>query len=168
MTDRVRTHPGLVGRWDIVSWVQAYDDGRTQYPMGEELNGFIRYTEDGDMMCMISRRDRPNFTTGGQWDASDAEKAGAYQSMLSYAGRYTVGHDPVDGDVVTHHVELSLFPGWVGGQQRRRFLFDPDHAGAGDTVSLEARLEVGTPQARTARLVWRRHTNSHNSQSGER
>jgi Lipocalin-like domain len=137
----------LVGRWDIVSWVQAYDDGRLRYPLGEDLDGFIRYTADGEMMCMIARRDRPAFTTGGQWDASDAERAAAYQSMLSYAGRYELADD-----VVIHDVELSLFPNWIGGQQRRRFVFRGD-----GTLALEARLEADTPQARTARLVWRRH-----------
>ena len=115
--------------------------------MGEEPEGFIRYTPDGDMICMIVRRDRPAFTTGGQWDADDDEVAGAYRSMLSYAGRYEVG-----GDTVTHHVEISLFPNWKGGKQRRRIEFRRD-----GTVVLEGRLEEGTSEARTARLVWRRH-----------
>ncbi|MFD9205876.1 lipocalin-like domain-containing protein [Streptomyces sioyaensis] len=137
----------LVGRWDIVSWEQAYDDGRIQYPLGEDLEGFLRYTTDGEMTVMITSRDRPVFTSGGQWDADDEELAGAYRSMLAYAGRYDI-----DGDVVVHHVELSLFPNWKGGQQRRRFVFREDGA-----LALEARLETGTPQARTARLVWRRH-----------
>lgn len=136
----------LLGRWDIVSWVQAYDDGRVQHPMGEDLVGFLRYSDDGAMTVMIARRERPAFVTGGQWDASDAEKAAAYQSMLSYAGRWEL-----DGDHVVHHVELSLYPGWVGGVQRRRVI-----AGEDATLTLEARLEDGTPQARTARLVWQR------------
>jgi hypothetical protein len=142
----------VVGRWNIVSWVQEYDDGRVQYPMGEDLVGFIRYTADGDMAVMIAKRDRPDFATGGQWDASDSDKAAAYQSMLSYAGRYELG----DGYVV-HHVDLSLFPGWVGGQQRRTLVHRPD-----GTIALEARLEPDTPQARTARLVWRRHRSGDN------
>ena len=137
----------LIGRWDIVNWVQHYDDGRTQYPMGEDLIGFIRYTVDGDMMVQISRRDRPAFTTGGQWDADDADRAAAYQSMLTYSGRYEL-----ERDQVTHHVDMSLYPGWVGGVQRRRIVVQHD-----GTIALEARLEPDTSEARTARLVWRRH-----------
>ncbi len=53
---------------------------------------------------------------------------------------------------MTHHVELAIFPNWKGGRQRRRFVFADD-----GTVALEGRFEDGTPQARTARLVWRRH-----------
>jgi hypothetical protein len=140
------TEADLVGRWDIVSWQQVYDDGRVQHPMGEDLRGFIRYTDDGDMAVMIVRADRANFT-GGQWDASNDEKAAAYMSMLSYAGRYEV-----DGDFVVHHVDFSLFPNWAGGQQRRRVVVRAD-----GTIALEARLEADTPEARTAQLVWRRH-----------
>lgn len=136
----------ITGRWNIISWEQDYDDGRLLHPFWEELEGFIRYTEDGDMACMIAKVARPRFTSGGQWNADDPEKAAAYSSMLAYAGTYDV-----EGDTVTHHVDLSLFPNWIGGDQRRTFVFRHD-----GTLALEARLEDGTPEARTARLVWRR------------
>lgn len=136
----------LVGRWEIISWEQAFDDGRRELPMGEHLNGFIQYTEDGGMACMIAKAERPNFVSGGQWNASDAEKAAAYTSMLAYGGRYAV-----DGDVITHQVDISMFPNWKGGVQTRNLAVNAD-----GTLTLSARLEEGTPQARTARLVWRR------------
>jgi hypothetical protein len=136
----------LVGRWDIISWEQLYDDGRRELPLGESPSGFIRYLADGDMVCMISRAERQRFE-GGQWNAPDAEKARAYDSMLSYCGRYEV-----DGDIITHRVEASLFPNWIGGAQKRRCEVQAD-----GTLALLARLEENTPQARTARLVWRRH-----------
>jgi hypothetical protein len=135
----------IIGRWDIVSWQQLYDDGRRTAPLGETLEGFIRYLPDGDMVCMIARADRANFTTGGQWNADAAEKAVAYGSMLAYAGRYRI-----DGDTVTHSVEASLFPNWKGGEQRRDVRLD------GDTLYIEARLEAGTSEARKAQLKWRR------------
>ncbi|ENO79133.1 lipocalin-like domain-containing protein [Thauera sp. 63] len=136
----------LVGRWDILSWEQVFDDGRSELPMGEGLHGFIRYTDDGDMDCMIARANRPKFETGGQWNASDAEKARAYTSMLAYAGTYSL-----DGEVVTHKVSISMFPNWVGSEQRRRIQVNAD-----GTIALTARMEEGTPQARTVRLVWRK------------
>ncbi|KHK90362.1 lipocalin-like domain-containing protein [Novosphingobium malaysiense] len=136
----------LRGLWHIVSWVQDYDDGRLIHPMGEALEGFIDYREDGSFAVMISRKDRAPFTTGGQWDASDAEKAAAYQAMLAYAGRYEF-----TGDHVLHHVEICLYPGWIGGTQRRRLV-----STGGGELALEARLEEGTGQARTARILWRR------------
>jgi hypothetical protein len=134
------------GQWQVLAWEQVYDDGRRELPMGEQLEGFIRYSPDGRMVCMISRADRARFELGGQWNAPDEEKARAYDSMLCYAGRYRV-----EGDTVTHLVDMSLFPNWKGGEQKRRFALRPD-----GTLELTARLEAGTPQARTARLVWRR------------
>jgi hypothetical protein len=136
----------LLGRWDIVSWLQLFDDGRRQAPLGENLEGFIRYLADGEMICMIVNADRKPFVTGGQWNASDAEKAGAYNSMLAYAGRYRI-----EGTTVVHAVQASLFPNWKGGEQRRQIRLE-----GRDRLFIEAHLEQGTPEARTAQLAWRR------------
>lgn len=139
------TPADIIGRWNIVSWLQLYDDGRRQAPLGENLEGFIRYTEDGDMVCMIANADQPQFTSGGQWNASEAERARAYSSMLAYAGKWRI-----EGNTVVHAVEQSLFPNWKGGDQRREVRLD------GDTLYIEAKLEQGTPEARTAQLKWQR------------
>lgn len=136
----------ILGRWNIVSWLQLYDDGRRQAPLGERLDGFIRYLPDGDMICMIARADLSDFTNGGQWNASEAERAGAYSAMLAYAGMWRIEAD----DTVIHSVSQSLFPNWRGGEQRRKVRLE------GDTLYIEARLEDGTPEARTAQLKWRR------------
>lgn len=136
----------IIGRWQIVAWEQVYDDGRRTYPLGQQVEGFIQYDPDGRMMCMLCRGDRQNFSTGGQWNASLEEKAAAYSSMLAYAGTFTFG-----GDTVSHHVELSAFPNWKGGIQKRRI--ETMDAGR---LALVARLEEGTSEARTARLIWKR------------
>lgn len=136
----------ITGRWQIVAWEQVYDDGRRTYPMGQQVEGFIQYDPDGRMMCMLCRGDRQNFSTGGQWNASLEEQAAAYSSMLAYAGTYTFG-----GDTVSHHVELSAFPNWKGGIQKRRI--ETMDAGR---LALVARLEEGSAEARTARLIWTR------------
>ncbi len=134
----------IKGRWSILAWEQLYDDGRVVQPMGTELEGFIEYSDYG-MFCVVARKDRPAFTSGGQWSAADAEKAAAYGSYLTYAGDYEVA-----GNTITHKVRYSLFPNWVGGSQQRVASLE------GDVLSLSARLEEGTPEARTARLAWRR------------
>lgn len=134
----------LLGSWQLVDWVQHYDDGRIVRPFGEHPAGVITYV-DGRMTCILSRAGRTPFSSDGQWTASDAEKARTYDEFMAYAGRYEF-----DGTTVIHHVEMSLFPGWIGGQQRRK-------AELSDGVlRLFARLEGGTAQARTAILKWRR------------
>ena len=112
--------------------------------MGERLTGFIHYGADGRMACMIARQDRLRVS-GTQFTCTDAEKVAAYDSFFSYSGTYTI-----QGDRVAHHVALSLFPNWVGGDQVRRFRV------AGDVLDIIARLDEGTPQARTALLSWTR------------
>ena len=135
----------IKGRWYVQSWTQEYDDGRVTHPFGEKLEGFIEYGE-GTMFCLVTRSPRTLFSSGAQWDASDADKAAAYNEFLSYAGSYSL-----DDGHVTHHVELSIFPNWQGGSQRRRIVW-----GDNGELMLIARLEEGTPNARTARLTWRR------------
>jgi hypothetical protein len=67
------------------------------------------------------------------------------QGFVAYAGRYSFS-----GDRVVHHVELSLFPNWVGSDQQRSVEL------AGDRLILSARplLLAGKPQV--PRLVWER------------
>jgi len=133
----------LQGRWRIVSWSQDYDDGRQTHPFGDALEGFIAYGEQ-DMFCVISRLPRTRFTTGGQWDATDWDKARAYDEYLTYAGRYEF-----DGQMVTHHIEQCIFPNWAGTSQRRKVIRE-----GADAITLVARVEEGTPEARTAKLSW--------------
>ena len=45
---------------------------------------------------------------------TDKEAADLFRSCLAYAGRYTV-----DGNVVTHHVDISWNESWTGTQQVR-------------------------------------------------
>jgi hypothetical protein len=134
----------IKGRWAILSWEQLYDDGRVVLPMGTELEGFIEYSDFG-MFCVVAKKGREAFTSGGQWSAEDAEKAAAYSSYLTYAGDFDL-----QGNTITHQVRYSIFPNWVGGSQKRTAQLD------GDTLSLTARLEEGTSEARTARLAWQR------------
>lgn len=133
------------GTWVLLDWVQDYDDGRRIYPFGEDAVGTIVYSGDR-MSCIMSRSGRAPFAAGGQWNADDADKARAYGEMMAYAGGFSI-----EGNEVLHHVDLSLFPNWIGGVQRRRAALN------GDRLSLTARLEEGTRDARTARLEWRRH-----------
>jgi hypothetical protein len=139
----------LLGTWNIISWEQRYDDGRVTYPLGKALDGFIAYDRHGRMSCMMAKADMVPFESGGQWNASEAERARAYSSFMSYAGRYSI-----NGDVVTHHVEISLFPNWKNNQQKRRVKLLRDHAG--DMLEIIARLEDGTSEARSAVLTWKR------------
>ncbi|MCB1756694.1 MAG: lipocalin-like domain-containing protein [Gammaproteobacteria bacterium] len=134
----------IEGRWGLLSWRQEYDDGRVILPMGDKLSGFAEY-RDGRVTIMVTDATRRPFTTGGQWDASEAEKARAYETGLFYAGTYRV-----EDDSVFHEIEIASFPNWVGGTQKRQARLE------GDNLQLIARLEEGSPEARRAILEWQR------------
>jgi hypothetical protein len=89
--------------------------------------------------------DRPRFTRGDLLGGTVPEKARAAEAFVAYAGRYTCR-----GDHVVHHVELSLFPNWVGtDQQRFADLSD-------DTLVLSARPLLLAGKQQVPRLVWQR------------
>lgn len=135
----------IKGRWKVLSWEQLYDDGRVVAPMGKELEGFIEYSEYG-MFCIVSKKDRKHFVTGGQWNSDDTEKAEAYNSYLTYAGGYDV-----DGETIIHHIKYSLYPNWESVEQYRYASLN------NDVLSLTtAPLESDTSESRVSRLVFTR------------
>jgi len=113
--------------------------------------GLITYTEEGRMAATLMRQDRPKIGTRSFNEATAMERASAAAGYLSYAGTY----DLVD-DQVHHHVELSLFPDWVGGTQIRHIDWVSNDDG---TVDLElSDLGVGTDRSATIHLRWHRIT----------
>ena len=135
----------LIGTWRLESWETRYEDGRVTYPMGEDAVGFLVYAADGYMAATLSRRDRPAFTTGEMMSADDEEKARGWDSYFSYVGRYEIG----DG-CITHHVEASQYPNWIGDEQLRLMSMK------------DGRLELSVPPqnsrrgVQTSHLIWRR------------
>jgi len=133
------------GLWTLASMEQRYDDGRVIYPFGENAQGRLYYAADGTMFVAIQKDGRQPFKSGKQWTASAEEKANAYNDYLTYAGRYEL-----NGDEICHFIEISLFPDWIGAQQKRKVCFEAGR------LQLVARLEENTPEARTALLIWER------------
>ena len=76
---------------------------------------------DGFMSATLMQGARANFASEDMLHGTMEEKARAAETCMAYNGCYMVG----DG-VVTHHVELSLFPNWVGNDQVRYDTFDGD------------------------------------------
>jgi hypothetical protein len=113
--------------------------------MGTDPIGYVLYTADGRFSIAISRRDRAGFAAGDVLGGTTEEKARAVEGFVAYAGRYSF-----QGDRVIHHVELSLFPNWVGSDQERWV----ELAGDWLTVSASPLLLAGRQQV--PRLVWER------------
>lgn len=98
--------------------------GTEREPFGADARGLLMYGADGSMSAVLSRADRrplgvERLETARH--APDAHRIAAFDSYLSYAGRWRV-----EGSEVVHTVELSLVPDTVGLEQRRAFALDGD------------------------------------------
>ncbi len=143
--DQVLAHDALVGAWRLVSWENQAADGQVTYPMGTDPIGYVLYTADGRFSVAISRAGRAGFAADDLLGGTTQEKAWAMESFVAYAGRYSF-----HGDRVIHHVELSLFPNWVGTDQERWVEL------AGDRLTLSASPLLLAGKQQVPRLVWER------------
>ncbi|MCX4579413.1 lipocalin-like domain-containing protein [Streptomyces sp. NBC_01571] len=138
----------LVGAWRLVSYrATAVDDGEVVQPFGPRPQGLITYTPSGHMSAQIMRPLRPRFRQGRLEKGLPEELAAAAVGYLAYGGTYEVPED----DLVVHHVELSLFPNWVGTTQARV----ADRDGDGLRLSLPEPAPIWGAR-RTGVLVWER------------
>jgi Lipocalin-like domain len=135
----------FVGTWRLVSMEGRLSDGTVTYPLGADAHGFIMYAADGYMSVAISAAERPRLGTSDLLAGSDEQLAAAARTFISYAGRYSV-----EGELVRHAVDVSLFPDWAGGIQERRFRFE------GHTLELSTDPIPWGGKERTAVLVWER------------
>ena len=143
--DHVQARGALVGAWRLLSWENRAADGQITYPMGADALGYLLYTADGRFSVTISRRGRAGFAAGDLLSGTTEEQARAVEGFVAYAGRYSF-----HGDRVIHHVELSLFPNWVGSDQERWVELAPDRL----ILSASPLLLAGKLQV--PRLVWER------------
>jgi hypothetical protein len=135
----------FVGAWRLVSCEYRSMAGEVINPFGENPFGYLLYTEDGYMSATIMSPDRPNFSSEDIRGGTSEEKAVAYDTYLSYAGRYEIR-----GEKVIHHAEVSLTPNQTGKPQERFWEFE------GDRLSLRTAPILLVGALRTARLVWER------------
>jgi hypothetical protein len=138
----------LLGAWRSTGYQAVREDGNVIHPMGEALLGYILYTHDGYMTATLMRPGRASFALADLTLASIEELAPAARSYFSYGGPYHV--DEASG-IVTHRVEISLLPNWIGIEQKRKILFDGDRL---ELRGLAPAMFAG--EMRTARVFWQR------------
>jgi hypothetical protein len=107
----------LLGTWKLVSAVrEEVPSGRRTSLFGDSPSGLLSYGPEGRMIAIIVRGGRPR-PAGDVPTAAEADAL--FRGVVSYAGPFTV-----DGDQVTHHVEISWNERWTGTVQKRTARFD--------------------------------------------
>ncbi len=138
--------PKLVGSWKLVSFNIQDSSGQTAYPFGKDAQGRLIYEPDGRMAVQLMDPNRPGFSSGDPIVASEAEIRTAFGGYTAYYGTYSVNPEE---QTIVHHIEVALFPNWVGTDQRRHFEFDGKH------LTLKGPLLLGGVQG-VVSLVWER------------
>jgi len=108
----------FIGTWKLVSCQIKDLEDQIMYPYGQDAIGNLIYTAEGYMAATLMMANRPNFAIPDIAQGTPEEKAIAFQTYLTYCGKYEVQENRV-----THHIEASLFPNWVGIDQVRFFEF---------------------------------------------
>ena len=105
----------IVGTWKLVSVL--YEDAQTKerWPvLGEHPKGRQIATREGHWLALVTGE-------GRKVPQTDADRATALRTMISYTGRYRLEQ----GKVVTK-VEAAWNEAWVGTEQVRAYRFDGD------------------------------------------
>jgi hypothetical protein len=111
----------LVGTWKLVSASSTTSKGEpSEPPYGLNPAGFLTYTDDGRVTALISYGGR-KLLSGGGGTLALQEQAEAFKTFLAYAGRYTL-----NGDKVSHHVEISSIQNYVDRDLVRSVKFEDD------------------------------------------
>ena len=137
----------FIGTWKLVSAEAVRANGDVVKPLGDDPKGVIMYDTHGNMSAQLFRADRQDFASDDRAAASDSEIRAAFLSFTAYYGTFSVNDDE---GVVTHHVEGSLLPNWVGGDQHRNFKL----YGVRLTLTPPPREVDG--QQQVSSLVWQR------------
>jgi len=113
--DDASDRQNIVGIWKLVSVVYEDQETKARTPIyGEHPHGYQIATQDGHWLALVTAE-------GRKVPKTDADRAQALRTMISYAGRYRV-----EGGKVTTKVEVAWNEAWVGGEQTRFIRFDGD------------------------------------------
>jgi len=141
----VQSMDQIAGTWRLIAASATSGGDRNDAPYGPNPSGFITYTGDGRVMAIISHSGRKPLASGDRISASVDERAEAFATSFSYAGRYSLA-----GDRIVHRVEIASVQNWVDTDLVRLVRVQNN------------RITLTTPpisvggQIRTTELVWER------------
>jgi len=137
----------LVGTWKLVSWESSDSGGEVTRPLGDHPVGFLMYGADGRMCTEMMNSNRPKFASGDPLSATIDEVKAAFDTFYGYCASYTLDEQR---STVTHRIDLSPFPNFVGTDQVRFLTLSADRL----TLRTPPRLLGG--RTGTSTLVWDR------------
>ncbi|MDE2364956.1 MAG: lipocalin-like domain-containing protein [Hyphomicrobiales bacterium] len=112
-------HSALLGTWEMISWKrEVIATGELIDALGENPRGYISYAADGRFFALVVSRNRAK---PAMLPPNNDEKIALFDSMLAYAGSYSV-----DDEKAIHHVDISWNEAWTGTDQVRFYVLEGD------------------------------------------
>ncbi len=137
----------LIGTWKLVSAEYRRKSGEPIEIYGADPMGQLTYDAHGNMSIQIMRRDRSPFAVSDRLGGTPDETKVAFEGYFAYFGAFSVDEEK---GAVTHHIQGSLLPNWVGMDQERFYEV------TGDQLTLRTpSLMIGGDEA-MGQLVWER------------
>jgi Lipocalin-like domain len=133
----------VLGTWKLKSIVhELTTTGEKIHELGEHPNGYLSYSADGRMYGIATADNRLKPLAA---NPTDEQRVKLHQTMFAYAGTYTL-----EGNKVTHHVDISWNEAWTGSEQVRFFKLD------GNTLTISTPPFKRPQDGREVRsvLVW--------------
>jgi Lipocalin-like domain len=133
----------VLGTWKLKAMFREVTaTGEKFNQMGEHPNGYLSYSPDGRMYAIVTTDNR---TKPSDVNPTPDERAKLHQSLVAYAGTYTV-----QGDKVIHRVDISWNEAWTGTEQIRFFKLD------GNLLTITTAVQQSPIDGREGRsvLVW--------------
>ena len=144
----------LIGAWRLVSYIESPVDGSPKrFPMGEKAQGIIMYTPDGYMSAQLMTPGRRNFASGDWFKGTPEETAEEASGYIAYSGPF---HVDEYRQSLTHSMNVSLFPGWIGQTQPRVVKIDANRL----HLSTASPIKSGGTDV-MADLIWERAEPNH-------
>jgi hypothetical protein len=129
----------IIGTWRTTGHEIVAKEGSVSHPFGPgPHHGNLVYHANGTVSVLVIRTDPQNLGVG----KPAADRVAALDRCVVYVGRYEVA-----GDTVTHKVEVSLNPAWIGTAQMRHATLD------GDRLILSPPPDASGARAR---ITWQR------------
>ncbi|WP_100617846.1 lipocalin-like domain-containing protein [Bacillus cereus] len=106
------------GTWNLVD-MYVKEGNQISYPLGPQPKGILIYNTDGYMSVVLTGQNRPakqsiDFTLGS------AEEQLVLIQYASYNGSFQIYENK---NVITHNVNISIFPKWEKTELKRSYAF---------------------------------------------
>lgn len=133
----------LLGTWRLVAFrAEVVETGESVETFGKSPQGYLTYSGNGRMLIIMVKEIRPRPIELARM--TDLERVELFNTMVAYGGTFHV-----DGDRITHNVDISWNENWTGTMQVRQFRLD------GRRLILTQAPQVGPDGRRvTAVLTW--------------